>query len=121
MLPCDEHQPRQPVISRRVVHRFAGIAITAALVLLLFCAWEIYRPGLSGAFLFGDFANLPAWGATGPSDNASALLRYLTSGGNDPIGRPLTLATFLIDARDWPASPYSFKQTNLFLHLLNGA
>ncbi len=109
------------MISRRVVHRLAGIAVAAVLALLLFCAWEIYKPGLSGDFLFDDFANLPALGATGPIDNASALFRYLTSGGNDPIGRPLTLATFLIDARNWPASPYSFKQTNLFLHLLNGA
>src|SRR5262249_23733625 len=38
----------------------------------------------------------------------------------DPTGRPLTLGTFLLDARDWPADPRPFKITNVLLHLLNG-
>jgi len=31
------------------------------------------------------------------------------------------MASFLIDARDWPADPFPFKRDNLILHLLNGA
>ncbi|MFZ0870909.1 MAG: tetratricopeptide repeat protein, partial [Rhodanobacter sp.] len=57
----------------------------------------------------------------GPVRDWASLLRYLTSGNADPTGRPLTLLTFLLDARDWPAPPILFKRTNLLLHLLNGA
>lgn len=79
-----------------------------------------YTPGLHGSFLFDDFGNLPVLGASGPIDNWSTFWRYITSGTADPTGRPLTLLTFLLDARNWPADPYPFKRTNLILHLLNG-
>src|SRR5690349_7581677 len=79
-----------------------------------------YLPGLHGGFLFDDFANLPALGDTGPITRWDTFWRYLTSGSADPMGRPLALLSFLLDARDWPADPYSFKRTNLVIHLLNG-
>lgn len=81
----------------------------------------IYVPGLRGTFLFDDFGNLPALGATGPVDTWPTFWRYITSGTADPTGRPLTLLTFLLDAHNWPADPFPFKRTNLILHLLNGA
>jgi len=90
-------------------------------LLLAGVAWWAYAPGLHGAFLFDDFGNLPALGASGPIDNWAAFWRYITSGIADPTGRPLTLLTFLLDARNWPAEPHPFKRTNLILHLLNGA
>src|SRR6185437_6148071 len=95
---------------------------TLLIALLLVCVtWWAYAPGLHGAFLFDDFGNLPALGASGPIDNWAAFWRYISSGIADPTGRPLTLLTFLLDARNWPADPYPFKRTNLLLHLLNGA
>ncbi|OOG52861.1 hypothetical protein B0E47_16565 [Rhodanobacter sp. B05] len=90
-------------------------------LLLAAVVWWAYAPGLHGAFLFDDFGNLPALGTSGPIDNWSTFWRYITSGIADPTGRPLTLLTFLLDARNWPADPYPFKRTNLILHLLNGA
>ncbi|MCE5234358.1 MAG: tetratricopeptide repeat protein [Mizugakiibacter sp.] len=93
--------------------------LLACAALLLAAAW-CYRPGLSGGFLFDDYANLPALGAKGPIDNAPAFWRYITSGRNDPVGRPLSMLSFLIDAHDWPADPAPFLRTNLLLHLLNG-
>ena len=92
-----------------------------AVIVLLATAWWAYHPGLSGDFLFDDFANLPILGATGPVDNWATFWRYITSGFADPTGRPLTLLSFLIDAHDWPADPYPFKVTNVILHLINGA
>lgn len=79
-----------------------------------------YLPALSGSFLFDDFANLPALGRYGPIDSLDAILRYVTSGIADPTGRPVSMLSFLIDARDWPADPWPFKRTNLVIHLLNG-
>jgi len=89
-------------------------------LLMLAVAAAAYFPGMSGGFLFDDFVNLTALGATGPIDDAQTFLRYVTSGTADPTGRPLALLSFLIDARDWPADPAPFLRTNLLLHLING-
>lgn len=91
-----------------------------ALASLLLLAWLCYSPGLQGSFLFDDFVNLNALGKRGPIDNGAAFLRYITSGTADPTGRPLSMLSFLLDARDWPAEPAPFLRTNLLLHLLNG-
>lgn len=83
-------------------------------------AWAMYWPGLQGDFLFDDFANLPALGRYGAVQDWDGLLRYLTSGIADPTGRPVSMLSFLLDARGWPADPYPFKRTNLLLHAANG-
>lgn len=93
---------------------FAGLSV------LLLLAWVCYAPGLSGGFLFDDFVNLDALGKRGPIDNWPAFWRYITSGTADPLGRPLSLLTFLLDGRNWPADPKPFLRTNVLLHLLNG-
>lgn len=104
----------------RVPHRPSSwwplVWLAAALLLGVAAYW----PGLQGGFLFDDFGNLPTLGATGPIDNWPTFYRYITSGIADPTGRPLTLLSFLLDARTWPADPFPFKRTNLILHLLNG-
>lgn len=97
------------------------VMLSCAGLALPLLALIAYWPGLHGNFLFDDFANLPALGATGPINNWPAFWRYITSGTADSIGRPLTLLTFLLDARDWPPDPFPFKRTNLILHLINGA
>lgn len=97
------------------------LATWLLLPIALGLAWWIYLPGLHGEFLFDDFANLPALGATGPVTHWSTFFRYITSGTADPTGRPFTLLTFLLDGHDWPTSPYPFKRTNVLLHLLNAA
>ena len=101
--------------------RTTALISGAALAALLMTAWFAYHPGLSGGFLFDDFANLPNLGEFGPIDNAGTFWHYITSGIADPTGRPLALLSFLIDAQDWPAYPYPFKRTSVLLHLLNGA
>src|SRR5574337_511790 len=125
MLAHHDRAAHRSVTPARPVHwppRVAGLLLCLlVLVAILAVTWWVYHPGLSGDFLFDDFANLPAIGATGPVDNWAAFWRYITSGNADPTGRPLTLLTFLIDARNWPASPYPFKVTNVILHLINGA
>lgn len=95
--------------------------IPAAFLLTSLLALWAYLPGLQGGFLFDDFGNLPALGASGPVDHWTTFWRYITSGSADPTGRPLTLLTFLLDARNWPADPFPFKRTNLILQLCNSA
>lgn len=92
-----------------------------ALAALLMAAWLVYWPGRTGAFLFDDFSNLAPLGDYGRIDAWWKVVAFLTSGFAGPTGRPLALATFLLDARNWPASAEAFKLTNVALHLLNGA
>lgn len=92
-----------------------------SLLLVGLLALAVYWPGIHGGFLFDDYGSLPALGAQGPVVHWHTFWRYITSGTADPTGRPLAMLTFLLDTRDWPASPFPFKRTNLILHLLNGA
>lgn len=108
-------------MSYRVLLRLRPYFFLLPLGLLLLATWLIYAPGLHGGFLFDDYVNLPTLGASGPITHWTTFWRYITSGNADPIGRPLALLTFLIDARDWPTTPFPFKRTNLLLHLANGA
>ncbi len=103
----------QPLIPRRW---WAPMGLLAVVALTLWAYW----PGLSGPFLFDDFGTLPKLGQFGPVHSWAVFWRYITAGGGDPTGRPIALLTFLIDARNWPASPWPFKLTNLLLHVLNG-
>ncbi len=80
------------------------------------CFWPLVAAG----FLFDDFANLPALGEYGPIKDFDALARYLTAGIADPLGRPVAMASFLLDARDWPTPAAPFLRTNIALHTLNG-
>lgn len=94
-----------------------GLCLWATLAL----AAILLAPALQGGFLFDDFYNLDALGAHGGVRDPTTLKAYLASGFNaGPAGRPLALLSFLIDANDWPASPYGFKRTSLGLHLING-
>ena len=89
--------------------------------LILFLAFGVYAIGLKGSFLFDDYPNLSDLGTYGTIDSWDKAYNFINGGFAGPTGRPISLATFLLDANTWPASPYSFKYTNLMLHLLNGA
>lgn len=112
-------QPIDTTTWRRRTNKLLGPRLWLLLLLALTAA--IYWSGLSGGFLFDDFANLPALGRYGGVDSWQTLLYYLTSGIADPTGRPVSMASFLFDARNWPAEPWPFKRTSLLVHLANGA
>ncbi|RYE40684.1 MAG: hypothetical protein EOP48_24505 [Sphingobacteriales bacterium] len=45
---------------------------------------------------------------------------FVFHGVSSPLGRPLTLASFLLDDNTWPSVAEWFKATNLKIHLLTG-
>jgi protein O-mannosyl-transferase len=99
--------------------RHGLILILASLGISALAFWALV-PGLSGGFLFDDYVNLPALGAFGKIDDAHKLGLYLTSALGDPIGRPLSLLSFLLNADNWPAQAAPFLLTNVLIHLING-
>ena len=90
-----------------------------ALLLLLAVAGWAFLPGLTGPFLFDDTPNLAPL-ADHRSDTAEGAMGFVLGNNSGPGGRPLSMATFLLDGLDWPTDPYPFKRTNLLLHLLTG-
>ena len=95
------------------------LAVAALLALLAVTIW-VYLPGLAGSFLFDDFYNLDTLGYFGGADSWEGARAFIFSGESGPTGRPLALATFLLNDQHWPSQAMSFKYTNLMIHLLVG-
>ena len=84
-------------------------------------AFLIYEPGLHGYFLFDDYTNIV--------NNAQIRLNTLSfssltdaalSSEAGPLGRPISMASFAVDAYFHGVDPYYFKLTNLCIHIVNG-
>lgn len=95
-----------------------GIILSLAFVLGL--TLLVYEDGLSGPFVLDDYHNLEPMNAFGGVSDLGTFRHFVFSNGSGPTGRPISMASFLIDAQNWPVPPKDFKQTNLLLHLLNG-
>lgn len=86
-------------------------------VCLLVCAW-IYWPGLSGPLLLDDHPQL------GPLLNGDVALEHewpgLLNSSSGPLGRPVSMLTFLFNAVTSGPDTVAWKRANLMLHLLVG-
>lgn len=103
----------RPSLPETAVLVFAG-----ALALLLGGTWLVYTPGLSGGFLLDDMSNLDALGRMGGVDSWATAVEYLLGSHTATGGRPVALASFLLDDVAWPSNPAPFKHTNVLFHLL---
>ena len=91
------------------------------LTALLVLAAAAYAPGLSGPFLFDDWANLAGLGAVRADPSWYSASQYALSGTSSVLGRPLSLLSFAAQAASWDQQPADFIAVNIALHLLNGA
>ncbi|WP_297791880.1 hypothetical protein [uncultured Marinobacter sp.] len=93
------------------------LAVVSMLLMTLF----IYSPGMGGPFVFDDAQNLEPLGSSGGVDSLDDAQRFIFGNESGPTGRPVSMASFLLDDSSWPAaSSASFKKTNLALHLVTG-
>lgn len=90
------------------------------LLVVLLSTCLAYWPGLNGGFLFDDQPNLEAMGDLGGVTNLETFRAFVFSGGAGPTGRPLSLASFLLNDNAWPSNAAYFKPTNLLFHVLCG-
>ena len=93
------------------------------LVLIGFCAvlalaWFCYQPAMSGAFQLDDEFNL---GGLVNVDDARSAIEFVFSGMSGPTGRPLALASFVLQAQHWEQGAAAFLRVNILIHLLNAA
>jgi len=91
-----------------------------ALFIVLVVTFWVYRPGLTGGFLFDDYPNLKELGTYGGVRDFETFKNFVFNGIASPLGRPLALSSFLIDDNNWPSQGQWFKPTNVKIHLLCG-
>ncbi len=89
------------------------------LVLFMMVVWGVYSPGLSGTMLFDDDENLKIINTVGGVHSVESLIEYLLAGQSSVIGRPISMASFLVDGQFWPLDEYRLKRTNLLIHMVN--
>ncbi len=96
------------------------IIVGGAWAILFLAVVVAYWPGLHGPFVLDDFGSIAALGDRGGVVDWTTFKAFVFGGYSGPTGRPISLATFLIDANNWPAESWPFKRTNLVIHCLCG-
>jgi hypothetical protein len=89
----------------------------ALFALILVVGWFCYRPALNGEFELDDLSNL---GGLAAVDSKDAFWDFVLSGEAGPLGRPVALASFALQADEWSEGAGAFLQVNVLIHLLNG-
>jgi len=100
-----------------------GVSVTTTRLTLLgffvvlVTAWFCYQPALSGAFVLDDIPNL---GGLANIEDLRTASDFVLSGASGPLGRPLPLLTFALQADQFENGPPAFLKVNIWIHLLNG-
>jgi hypothetical protein len=90
------------------------------LLLLLLCiCGAIYFPGLHGPMLLDDFPQLDELKNSGLG-LGPLIHKYLFS-NSGPLGRPVSMFTFILDTHLWGPVFWLWKLTNLLLHLITAS
>jgi protein O-mannosyl-transferase len=90
------------------------------LALLLAGCYFAYQPGTSGDFQFDDYSNLAPLERLDDVVTPDEYVQFVVKGIASPLGRPLSLLSFALQAPSWPDDAASFIRVNILLHLLNG-
>lgn len=99
---------------------FKTIKPWLAVSFLLLICFFLYKPGLTGGFLLDDENTLSKLDLVNDNISFDSVWSYLAASEAATLKRPVSMLSFLLDAQNWPAEAYSFKRTNLIIHLLNG-
>ncbi len=92
--------------------RLPLLALAAALIL----AGIGYSASLGSDFQLDDEANL---GSLETVSDRTSTIDFILGGTAGPLGRPLSLLTFALQADQWRQGPDAFLRVNIAIHLLN--
>lgn len=96
-----------------------GILLFTFILLPLLVSF-VYLPGLSGPFLLDDPINLAQLSERGGVVDWESAKQFIFSNVSGTLGRPVSMASFLLSDQYWPAHAYTFKLHNLLFHFLTG-
>ena len=92
--------------------RLPLLALAAALIL----AGIGYSASLGSNFQLDDQTNL---GSLESVSDRTSTIDFVLGGTAGPLGRPLSLLTFALQADQWSQGPDAFLRVNIAIHLLN--
>lgn len=88
------------------------LLIAAALAVVYF----IYKLGTTGALFYDDYGNLEGLAGIQSWEDAK---RFAFNGMAGPLGRPLSLLSFVPHASGWPGNSAEILAFNVLIHLIN--
>jgi len=97
----------------------ASLRFPLGLAALLLVVFLVYAPGLSGDFVFDDFANIVANKKVHAEKVDLQSLSTAAGAYQGPIGRPLATMGFAVDHALGGRDPLAFKLHSLIVHLVN--
>ena len=77
----------------------------------------LYLPGMGAAMMFDTEPNLRGLAAV---QNFETALTFIFTGQAGPFGRPISLASFALEAHHWPENWQALRHTNVLIHIANG-
>lgn len=99
----------------------SGIVVFLILVISIIITFVIYRNGLYSPFVLDDMGRLQPMGAYPSFSLLDQIILFISHGGTTLTDRPVSYLSFYIQGATWLSSdPYSYKYTNLMIHILNG-
>lgn len=92
--------------------------LACAVLLLLFTAW-VYWPGQAGPALLDDASSVLVIGDL--KNQPELAWDYIFGDNSGPLGRPVSLASFVLEKLLLSDGLATSKRVNILLHVLNGA
>ena len=96
------------------------LAAFFSIVAIIFLTANTYSIGVNDAFYFDDHINLSELGSSGGVDTPEAAAQFIFGNTSGVTGRPVSMASFLVNDYAWPSRAKSFKETNIWIHALAG-
>jgi protein O-mannosyl-transferase len=93
-------------------------ALLVTLLVLVLVGW-VYWPGQLGPALLDDRSSVLVIGDL--KQNPELAWDYVTGDGSGPLGRPVSMASFVLEKMFLEGGPAASKRVNILLHLVNGA
>ncbi len=102
-----------------MTHRYSvALGLAVSMVLLAWAAWA-YWPGQTGPALLDDAMSVAVIGDL--KAHPEFAWGYVTGDSSGPLGRPVSIASFVLEKLFLDGSLATSKQVNILLHLFNGA
>lgn len=95
-------------------YQFLSLLILFAACILVFTAYS-FASGMM--WQFDDFNNLKGLSSV---SSGEGFYSFVFSGEAGPLGRPVSLLSFVPDYEYWPNSPWGMARSNVVWHCLNG-
>ncbi len=90
------------------------------LLLLIITSWVILSQGVHNQLLLDDTVNFAPLKQIAESPDQRTLKRVILGNRSGPLGRPLSMASFALDAQAWPLDIARIVKHNILLHIATG-